>query len=96
MVRQTLQKTIKVLFAYLAVQMATVAPIVIRQFLVSYYPVWSLRIDYVLALLICLTGTANSQIFFWQKRNSATRKDTAWNQDQNSSYVSFDSVDTTL
>jgi len=96
MVRQTLQKTIRVLFAYLIVQMATIAPIIIRNFLVSYFPLWSLRIDYLLALLICLTGTANSQIFFWQKRNSATRRGSVWTQEQNSSYVSLDSIEATL
>ncbi len=96
MVRQSLQKTIKVLFAYLLVQLATVAPIIIRNFLLVYYPLWSLRIDYLLATLITLTGTANSQIFFWQKRTSAARKDTVFTQDQNSSYVSLDSMDATL
>ena len=96
MVRQTLRKTIKVLFAYLAVQMVTIAPAIIRNYLISYYPLWSLRIDYLLALLLALTGTANSQIYFWQKRNTATRRDSVLTQDQNSSYVSLDSIDDTL
>jgi len=94
MVKQSLKKTTKVLFAYLIVQMAVIAPIIIRNFFMSSHPVWSLKIDYVLGILIALTGTANSQIFFWQKKTDSGRK-SMWTDgtDESSSYASMNELD---
>ena len=91
MVRQSLKKTTRVLFAYLTVQMAVIAPIITRNCLLGYYPLWTLKVDYALALLIATIGAANSQIFFWQKKVES-RGQSVWTP-ETSPYVSLNNLD---
>jgi len=93
MVKQSLKKTTKVLFAYLTVQMAVIAPIILRNFFMSSYPVWSLKIDYVLGILVALTGSANSLIFFWQRKTERSKN--SWTP-ESSTYVSLNDLDEPL